>query len=86
MIPNEETAMKYLIVEDFSGQAVPFIFPRRVDHCDMREQLPYSRVISAGVAELGPHGFVCNGGNSELGLKARPLEDAAILAEALRQR
>lgn len=78
--------MKYLIVEDFSGQAVPFVFPRRVDHADMREQLPYSRVISAGFAELGPDGFVCSGGNAELGLSARPEEDAAILAEALRPR
>ena len=78
--------MKYLIVEDFSGQAVPFIFPRRVDHSDMREQLPYSRVISAGFVELGPKGFVCSGGNPELNLKARPTEDAAIIAEALRQR
>ena len=67
-------------------QAVPFIFPRRVDHSDMREQLPYSRVISAGIAELGPQGFVCSGGNAELGLTARPQEDAAILTEALRQR
>ena len=49
--------MNYLIVEDFSGQAVPFIFPRRVDH-----------------------------GNNELGVKARPEEDAAIIAEALRRR
>ncbi|MBO4299988.1 MAG: hypothetical protein J5861_00135 [Desulfovibrio sp.] len=78
--------MKYLIVEDFSGQAVPFIFPRRVDHCDMREQLPYARIISAGVTELGPQGFVCSGGNAELGLKARPLEDAALLTEAFRHR
>ncbi|RRD69751.1 MULTISPECIES: hypothetical protein [unclassified Desulfovibrio] len=77
--------MKYLIVEDFSGQPVPFVFPRRVDHCDMREQLPYSRVLSAGLVELGERGFVCSGGNAELGLKARP-EDAAILSEALRQR
>ena len=38
--------MKYLIVEDFSGQAVPFIFPRRVDHGDMREQLPYGQILS----------------------------------------
>ncbi|QCC84315.1 hypothetical protein DDIC_00180 [Desulfovibrio desulfuricans] len=78
--------MKYLIVEDFSGQAVPFIFPRRVDHSDMREQLPYSRVVSAGFVELGPDGFACTGGNPELQLKARPQEDAAIIAEALRQR
>lgn len=78
--------MKYLVVEDFSGQEVPFIFPRRVDHSDMREQLPYSRVVSAGLVELGPDGFVCTGGNPELQLKARPLEDAAIITEALRQR
>ena len=44
--------MKYLIVEDFSGQPVCFLFPRRVDHGDMRDQLPYGRVISAGFAEL----------------------------------
>lgn len=78
--------MKYLVVEDFSGQPVPFIFPRRVDHSDMREQLPYSRVISAGFVELGQDGFICSGGNPELQLKARPQEDAAIIAEALRQR
>ena len=79
--------MKYLIVEDFSGQAVPFIFPRRVDHTDMRDQLPYSRILSAGVVELDLHGcFQCSGGNAELNLKARPLEDAAILTEALRPR
>ena len=46
--------MKYLIMEDFSGQPVPFIFPRRVDHADMRDQLPYGQVISAGVVEHGP--------------------------------
>ena len=72
--------MKYLIMEDFSGQPVPFIFPRRVDHADMRDQLPYGQVISAGV------GFVCHGGNAELNVKARPEEDAAIITEALRVR
>ena len=45
--------MNYLIVEDFSGQAVPFIFPRRVDHGDMREQLPYGQVLSCGVLGTG---------------------------------
>lgn len=82
----EEAPVKYLIIEDFSGQEVPFIFPRRVDHSDMREQLPYSRVVSAGFVELGPEGFACSGGNPELQLKARPEADAAIIAEALRQR
>lgn len=78
--------MNYLIMEDFSGQAVPFIFPRRVDHGDMREQLPYGQVISAGVVELGGDGFVCSGGNRELGLRARPEADALVISEALRPR
>ncbi len=79
--------MKYLIVEDFSGQAVPFIFPRRVDHADMFEQLPYGKIISAGYVELGPEGaFVCSGGNAELNVRADPARDGAILQEAFRRR
>lgn len=78
--------MKYLIVEDFSGQPVCFLFPRRVDHGDMRDQLPYGRVISAGFAELEDGRFRCTGGSQELGVQARPDEDAALLAESLRPR
>lgn len=78
--------MKYLIVEDFSGQPVCFLFPRRVDHGDMRDQLPYGKVISAGFAELDKGRFVCSGGSQELELTARPDEDAALLTEALRHR
>lgn len=78
--------MKYIIVEDFSGQAVPFIFPGSVDHGDMREQLPYSRIISCGHVELKENVIACDGGNNELGCIARPGEDALIIAEALRKR
>ena len=78
--------MKYLIVEDFSGQPGCFLFPRRVDHGDMRDQLPYGRVISAGFAELDDGRFLCSGGSQELKVTARPDEDAALLAEALRHR
>lgn len=79
--------MKYVIVEDFSGQAVPFIFPRRVDHADMCEQLPYGKVLSAGYVELQPDGsFLCYGGNNELQIKSNPQRDAAILKEAFRKR
>ncbi|MBQ7618079.1 MAG: hypothetical protein IJS50_04315 [Desulfovibrio sp.] len=78
--------MKYLVVEDFAGQEVPFIFPRRVDHTDIREQLPYGKVTSAGFVELGPEGFICYGGNNELGLQARPKLDAELIKEALRRR
>lgn len=76
--------MKYLIMQDFSGQPVPFIFPRRVDHGDMREQLPYAQVLSAGYVEYDASGFICHGGYPELNAQARPAEDAAIIAEALR--
>lgn len=78
--------MKYLIMEDFSGQPVPFIFPRRVDHADMRDQLPYGQVLSCGFVELTGNGFKCSGGNTELDIKSHPDEDAAIIAESLRQR
>lgn len=73
--------MKYLIMEDFAGQPVSFIFPRRVDHGDMREQLPYGRVMGAGYVELRDGAFRCYGGYAELGISARP-EDEAILTQA----
>lgn len=76
--------MKYLIMEDFSGQPVPFIFPRRVDHGDMRDQLPYGQIISCGFITLSPDGFLCSGGNSELDCQSRPEEDKRIIMEALR--
>ncbi len=73
--------MKYLVVEDFAGQPALFVFPRRVDHADMRDQLPYGRVLAAGYVELRDGVFHCHGGSAELGATARP-EDAAILAAA----
>ena len=71
--------MKYLIAEDFAGQPVPFIFPDKVTHADMREQLPYTRILSAGYITMKDGGFLCSGGDTELNLLARP-EDAAIIA------
>lgn len=71
--------MKYLIAEDFAGQPVPFIFPDRVTHADMREQLPYTRVLAAGYVTLRNNEFHCSGGDAELNIFARP-EDAAIIA------
>lgn len=71
--------MKYIICEDFSGQPVPFLFPHRVSHADMREQLPYAKVISAGYIILAEGQFVCSGGDAELGAASRP-EDAELIA------
>ena len=55
---EKDSGMKYLIMEDFAGQPVSFVFPRRVDHGDMREQLPYGRVLGAGYVELQTARFV----------------------------
>lgn len=77
--------MKYLIMEDFSGQPVPFIFPRRVDHADMRDQLPYGTTLSGGIVELVNGVLRCSGGNTELNIKASP-DDIDIIQEALRPR
>ncbi len=73
--------MKYLLVEDFSGQAIPFLFPDRVDHEDMRNQLPYGKVLGAGEVVLCDGRFVCSGGNAELGLTAKD-DDAAVIQQA----
>ena len=72
--------MKYLICQDFSGQPAPFIFPDKVAHSDMRDQLPYGQIISAGYVAMENDAFVCSGGDAELGVYARP-EDAATLLQ-----
>jgi hypothetical protein len=73
--------MKYLIAEDFTGRPVPFIFPDRVTHADMREQLPYTRILSAGYVTVRNGEFSCSDGDAALNLFARP-EDAAVIAES----
>ena len=77
--------MKYLIMEDFSGQPVVFIFPRHVDHLDMREQLPYKKALSAGYIELQDGELRCFGGHAELELHAGR-QDADVIRDSLRQR
>jgi len=79
LVRQRVTRMKYLIAEDFAGQPIPFIFPDRVTHADMREQLPYTRILSAGYVTINDGKFLCSEGNAELGLFARP-EDAEIIA------
>lgn len=74
-----ENPMKYLIAEDFAGHPVPFIFPDRVTHADMREQLPYTRILAAGYVAVRDGAFICTGGDAELDIFARP-EDAGIIA------
>jgi len=71
--------MKYIICEDFSGQPIPFLFPDKVAHIDMREQLPYIKALAAGYIILAEGQFVCSGGDAELGVSARP-EDAELIS------
>lgn len=77
----KEIIMKYIVFQDFGGKEVPFIFPYRVEFIDMREQMPYARVISCGYVVLENGGFTCSGGDAELGLSARP-EDVQLIATA----
>lgn len=76
--------MHYLIMEDFSGNPAVFIFPERVDHADMRGQLPYGSILGCGSMKMENGGIQCGGGNAELGMQAKP-EDARIIAEALKK-
>ncbi len=62
--------MKYIIFEDFSGQSIPFIFPEKVDHADMREQMPYTKVLSLGYVILAGGEFVCSGGDAAMGISS----------------
>ncbi|THB65114.1 MAG: hypothetical protein D6E12_13390 [Desulfovibrio sp.] len=74
--------MKYIMFRDFSGQPVPIIFPERIGFGEMREQMPYAEVISAGRVALRQGEFVVHGKSGELGSESR-LEDAEIILEKL---
>ncbi len=73
--------MKYLILQDFAGRPAPFIFPARVNHADMREQLPYVKVISAGSIKLQDGIFVCSPADTGLEVPFHE-EDVEIINKA----
>ncbi len=70
--------MKYIMFEDFSGAPVPIIFPNRIDHGEMREQMPYTKALSAGYVSHGPEGWSCHGKSKALELKAEDGDNAII--------
>lgn len=70
--------MKYIIFEDFAGQPAPILFPDRVSHDEIREQVPYSRVLSAGYLRLTDKGLAVTGLSTSLNLRSRP-EDLDII-------
>jgi len=61
--------------EDFSGAPVPIIFPNRINFEEMREQMPYTKALSAGYVSHGPNGFSCHG-------KSKALELASASGDA----
>lgn len=71
--------MKYIIFEDFGGQQTPVLFPERILHEEMRDQIPYARVLSAGEVELDAGKFVCRGRVKTLNTQARA-EDSQVLS------
>jgi len=74
--------MKYIMFEDFSGAPVPVIFPKRIDFAEMREQIPYTKVLAAGYVQLDGAVFTCHGESKSLAVAARQ-EDAAVIAAKL---
>ena len=75
--------MKYIMFEDFSGAPVPIIFPKRIDFTEMREQIPYTKVLSAGYVNVSGAGvFTCHGESKSLEVAARA-EDSGIISAKL---
>ena len=76
--------MKYIMFEDFAGEPVPVIFPNRIGFEEMREQIPYASVLSAGFVQVRGGAFVCHGEAKELQARARagdgPVLDAKFAA------
>lgn len=73
--------MKYIIFEDFSGKQTPILFPERILHEELREQIPYAKVLSAGYVYSTEEGFSCRGKVRELGVFSRD-EDSRIIARS----
>lgn len=74
--------MKYIIFEDFAGEATPVIFPERITFEEMRDQIPYTKVISGGIVSLKQGRIKCFSQANELGLKALD-KDHLVISEHL---
>ena len=74
--------MHYIMFEDFAGKATPIIFPEKIRHEEMREQIPYARVLAAGRVHISGGVLRCVGESKELGAAARQ-QDAEMIAGQL---
>ncbi|MFP4236891.1 MAG: hypothetical protein ACLFP9_00955 [Desulfonatronovibrio sp.] len=75
--------MKYIIFEDFAGEATPIIFPERIAFEEMREQIPYTKVLSGGIIRMKQGQIECFSRANELGLKALDKDNLVILEHLL---
>jgi hypothetical protein len=76
--------VKYIVFEDVGGKQIPILFPAKIMHVEMREQIPYSKVLSAGYVFHDESGFVCRGGSKELNARSRA-EDGQIITDFFRE-
>ncbi|XPV76410.1 MAG: hypothetical protein ACNI27_00445 [Desulfovibrio sp.] len=70
--------MRYIMFEDFSGKEVPIIFPARIGFVEMREQMPYATVVSAGYIQLRSGEIFCHGEAKELGAVSKETDNAVV--------
>ena len=71
--------MKYIIFQDFSDRPIAVLFPKRIGYEEMREQMPYSTVLSAGCADIRDGRFHCSGAAPELGVSSAEGDAEVIL-------
>jgi hypothetical protein len=71
--------MKYIIFEDFAGEPTPIIFPERISFDEMREQIPYTKVLSAGTVQLEKGQIKCSFHPNELELSSLDSDRDVIL-------
>jgi hypothetical protein len=71
--------MKYIMFEDFSGNPLPIIFPNRIAHSELRRQIPYSTILSAGYVKRTETGFACFGKAKDLNTEAAPDDGTVIM-------
>jgi hypothetical protein len=71
--------MNYIIFQDFSDRPMAVLFPKRIGYEEMREQMPYSTVLSAGCVDIRDGSFHCSGAAPELGVSAREGDAEVIL-------
>jgi hypothetical protein len=76
--------MKYIISKDPLNPG-PFIFPKLMGHDEMLTLLRLSRrdISSAGFVTMKSGKVSCYGVSESLGVKSKPEEDNALIAELL---